>query len=165
MLTKTDMIDPNAETAHGELISEWLLLQAIQLVTHGLPDNPNSTDEIALKDLRGHMWKLHHASHWAQNDLPPIGLEENYRGLILFCPTLQKVLLVHRGLQLTSPENLADGLSIAANKIPKIVDPALLLSKIASEFADRHEHELIHTGFSLGGFLAQITGAHCHHER
>ncbi|MBX9586020.1 MAG: DUF2974 domain-containing protein [Gammaproteobacteria bacterium] len=165
MLAKTDKTTNTPETTHATPISEWLLLQAIQLVTRGLPDTPNPNEEFDLKDLTGHTWKLHHASHWAQNDLPAIGLEENYRGLILVCDALKKVILVHRGLQLTSPENLADGFSIGANKIPKIVDPALFFSKIACEFADSHEYELTHTGFSLGGFLAQITGAQCHHEK
>ena len=146
-------------------VSEWLLLRAIDLVTGGVPLTPVPHKEFDLKDLDGHIWELHRASHWPHNDQAPIGLEENYRGLTLVCHDLKTVILVHRGLQLTSAENLADGFSIAVRKIPKIVEPALLLSKIAYEYADSQNYELLHTGFSLGGFLAQITGAHCHHER
>lgn len=110
-------------------------------------------------------WRLYHASHWHfDSDSQPIGVDQDYQGVILINHEEKQVILAHRGLQLESIANLVSGLVIGTKRCPDIAKAAIAFCDIARNCAQQHQYQLIHTGFSMGGYLSQITGAYANHH-
>ncbi len=110
-------------------------------------------------------WQLYHASHWDfDHDLKSIGVEQDYQGVILINHELKQVILAHRGLQLESVANLVAGLVIGTKNCPPIAKSAIAFCDIARNYSQQQQYKLIHTGFSMGGFLSQITGAYANNH-
>src|SRR5690242_3156845 len=53
---------------------------------------------------------------------------------------------------------------IGTGDIPNIVLVALKMCDIAIQIANNRSCDLYHTGFSMGGFLAQVTATYCNHK-
>ncbi len=109
-------------------------------------------------------WKLVTASHWKEG--VNINSENDYEGIILFHPQKKLILLSHRGMQLDSPANVANCLKIGKGDIPKIVDDAISMCNFALNMLTKAKYtncRIYHTGFSMGGFLSQITASYCNH--
>ncbi|MDQ2993906.1 MAG: DUF2974 domain-containing protein [Pseudomonadota bacterium] len=168
METKT-IPTPHRSSDKASLPSEWLLLRVIDLVSD-IENYPFAEFEQGIAprvfaELKALSWELYRASHWTLSDQSvAIGIDHDYLGIILVNHTAQQIILAHRGLQLTSLKNLVAGLTIGNKQSPEIVESALQFCEMALTFAEQHNYTLHHTGFSLGGFLAQVTGAHCNHK-
>ncbi len=157
-------------TLVGEITDYWRnhemapphepLLQ-LRKPAHIFPAIPPSLIELARFG-----WTLLTASHWKEGGVS-ISSENDYEGIILFHREKRLILLCHRGMQLNSPANIANCLRIGKGNIPKIVDDSINMCELAVRLLAKEQYndcEIYHTGFSMGGFLSQITASYCNHH-
>lgn len=94
-----------------------------------------------------------------------IGAVNGYKGLLLANIAKKCFLLVHRGMRCETA-NIANCLMIGRMEKPPIVNDALRMCERTIQIANKYpEYEIHHTGFSMGGFLAQITATYCNHNK
>jgi hypothetical protein len=115
-------------------------------------------DLHTLNQVKNYEWKILTAAHWEK-----VNSSNGYMGIILVNESEKLLLLAHRGMQTDSIPNIANCLNIALNRRVPIIRDALKMCTIALDFIDNRYHgfTLCHTGFSMGGFLAQITAGWC----
>lgn len=138
-------------------------LLACQLVAESDPDS-----SVAKKELRSLGWEpflysdnKEYFNVWQVQSFA----KNNYRGLLLVNYRKKSFMLVHREMQ-PEPQNIANCLMIGQiEKEPLIIEDALIMCAAAVRIVNSHEgFKLYHTGFSMGGFLAQITASDCNHH-
>jgi hypothetical protein len=83
-----------------------------------------------------------------------------YKQLSIDKSECNRVAFAHRGTSLKEPGNIDADLAIALSEKPKIIQDAINFEKttlkliMESHHVDEKTFEIIHTGFSLGGFIA-----------
>ena len=119
----------------------------------------------AMAALPGLGWVIIGASHWEECNKIDKDKENDYQGVLLINNKKKLILLAHRGMQYTMA-NLAAVQKMATSQYPKIVDDALSMCDYALDKhnTDYKDYQMCHVGFSMGGFLAQVTATYCNHH-